>query len=560
MHLNLSETDNDDLMMEILFKLIILRFVDSYEKIYYLGYNVNIIIEIPNSFIDFDKKYLLLKSFKRIHINELSPLRLEENIKKIGDSPISIVAEVLSLYDSNRIETQNINLEQPIRKTAAECEEIINRHFKVKNKNYYQKINFIKILSVQFKKFTNCIYLNYDLVSQDEAPNINLQNIKRKKENLIKKARKNVIKNFIELTKVFTHSPFDTILLNQNKSMELFGTINENDAKMEEIQKLSNEVQEVFSFKKIKPSLVFFNRDGHSFSIISNNDKNDQEYKDLLELWNSQNPELYNNLNNPKWNDLIDYKNMKHEYVETVKKKNKFKKNIEIEVEHKDFLFEIQKLFSLDNFNISQIKQICEEKGNYTFTSDNYIKMVRILLNIEAKIPVILMGETGVGKTKLLEMLATLYGKGKLRWKKLNIHAGTTDQDIVSFIEKTTKEIERDGKENEVTWIFFDELNTCKSLGLLTEIMCNHTCLGKKINENFIFLGACNPYRLLTKNMRKSGLIYYNMKEKNLLNNLIYTVNTLPHSLLNFIFDFGSLQSEDEKNISQVQLNLFYPE
>ena len=77
--------------------------------------------------------------------------------------------------------------------------------------------------------------------------------------------------------------------------------------------------------------------------------------------------------------------------------------------------------------------------------------------------------------------------------------------------------------------------------------MCNHTYLGKKINENFVFLGACNPYRIITKNMKMSGLVYYNTKEKNKLNNLVYTVNPLPHSLLNFVFDFGSLKPEDEK-------------
>ena len=38
------------------------------------------------------------------------------------------------------------------------------------------------------------------------------------------------------------------------------------------------------------------------------------------------------------------------------------------------------------------------------------------------------MGETGVGKTKLLEMLATLYGNGVCNWKRLQIHAGTTDK------------------------------------------------------------------------------------------------------------------------------------
>jgi hypothetical protein len=36
------------------------------------------------------------------------------------------------------------------------------------------------------------------------------------------------------------------------------------------------------------------------------------------------------------------------------------------------------------------------------------------------------------------------------------------------------------------------------------------------------------------------------MKEISKLNNLVYTVNPLPHSLLNFIFDFTSLQPQDE--------------
>ena len=265
--------------------------------------------------------------------------------------------------------------------------------------------------------------------------------------------------------------------------------------------------------------MVFFNKDGGSLSIITNNDKKDKEYQDLKELWNSQ------NVDGKKKEELIDYKNMQHD----------------------KFVTQIKILFSLDTFSEQDIKDICVKLGNYIFVSDNFIKMVRILLNIEAKIPVILMGETGVGKTKLLEMLATLYGKGNLYWKKLQIHAGTTDKKIIKFIERVTKEVKEEGRENELTWIFFDEINTCNSLGLITEIMCNHTYLGKPINKNFVFLGACNPYRVLTKKMRESGLVYYNLKEKNKLNNLVYTVNPLPHSLLNFIFDFGSLQPEDEK-------------
>ena len=511
LHLDLSDTDNSDLMSEVLFELIILRYIISNNKIFYLGYDMNIIIEIPQGFVDYLEKYRILTLFKRVFIEKLSPLRLEENVKYIRDSPIAIVAEVLLLYEQNKINKINIDLDARINKKASEYEKIINRHFTVENQNYYQKMNFIKILSVQFKKFLTNIYL-----TPDDQENKNDNN-----REVIRKARANIIKNFIELSKVFTQSPFDTVLVKQIKSMKFFGKYEEDKAVQEGIDALADEKDKkmIFSFEQIKPSLVFFNQDGQSFSIISNNNKNDKEYKDLKELWNSNN---YTG----GVRELVDYKNMNHE----------------------DFLEQIKILFSLDNMSLEQLKSLCEKLGNYIFVADNFIKMVRILLNIQAKIPVILMGETGVGKTKLLEMLATLYGHGNLRWERLQIHAGTTDEKIVSFLEEVNKKVAKDKAENEITWIFFDEINTCNSLGLITEIMCNHTYLGKKLNENYVFLGACNPYRILTKKMRESGLVYYNMKEtSNKLNNLVYTVNPLPHALLNFVFDFASLQKEDEK-------------
>ena len=64
-------------------------------------------------------------------------------------------------------------------------------------------------------------------------------------------------------------------------------------------------------------------------------------------------------------------------------------------MQHEEYLEQIKKLFSLDKMHISDIQKLCEDLGNYIFVSDNFIKMVHILLNIEAKIPVILMGETG---------------------------------------------------------------------------------------------------------------------------------------------------------------------
>ena len=55
-------------------------------------------------------------------------------------------------------------------------------------------------------------------------------------------------------------------------------------------------------------------------------------------------------------------------------------------------------------------------------------------------------------------------------------------------------------------------------------------------------IGACNPYRILSEKNKKLELgLKRSKKEKN----LVYTVNPLPHSLLNFVIDFGELSKED---------------
>ena len=234
LHIDLSETDNDELMNEILFKLLILKYIDSYEKVFYLGNEINIIIEIPKGFVEFDKKYNLLNLFHKVIINELRPLRLEPDVKYIKDLPISIVSVVLSLYKHKKIGKNNIDLDKPITKNVAEYEKIINEYFQVENQNYYQKMNFVKILSIQFKKFTNSYFLNYE-----SACDLG-------KGEIIQKARISIIRNFIELTKVFSRSPFDTILVRQDHSRKLFGKYDDSQAKKEGILALANEIQDVF--------------------------------------------------------------------------------------------------------------------------------------------------------------------------------------------------------------------------------------------------------------------------------------------------------------------------
>ena len=100
-------------------------------------------------------------------------------------------------------------------------------------------------------------------------------------------------------------------------------------------------------------------------------------------------------------------------------------------------------------------------------------------------------------------------------------------------------------------------------MGLISELMCKHTYQGKKLPSNIVFIAACNPYRLSkNKANEKIGLNanQANQEKKNLdqkeqqrlkraMNStLVYTVNPLPHSILNFVFHFGNLTKEDERS------------
>ena len=93
--------------------------------------------------------------------------------------------------------------------------------------------------------------------------------------------------------------------------------------------------------------------------------------------------------------------------------------------------------------------------------------------------------------------------------------------------------------------------------------MCKHSYQGNKLPDNIVFIAACNPYRKKEKKGKNeeigldANLAFkekknLNEKEKEELNfnknDLVYLVNPLPHSLLNFVFDFGGLEEDDEEN------------
>ena len=137
--------------------------------------------------------------------------------------------------------------------------------------------------------------------------------------------------------------------------------------------------------------------------------------------------------------------------------------------------------------------------------------------------------------------IKSILNNGENTLEIVNIHPGITDDILCQIMEKVDQKA-KNMKDKEL-WLFFDEINTCLSLSLLTEIYINRTYNGKRFSDNIRLIGACNPYRKRKGNKEKYGLSRSNDNE----NELVYLVQPLPQSLLYYVFSFGSIDEEDEK-------------
>ena len=515
LHLDMNDSYNIELIREFLFSFLILKYFSENENIFFYGDEIKIKIEIPNSFINFFEVFPILNFFNRIHITHENKPNLI--ISKDIHSNIQIVSnymKYINQINQKDIIFGNINssgslnsiIAQPL--SQRECQDLILKNINILNPNYYQINSFINLVGEQLILFTNSIYLNTTQLNEIKQIKKNLDNI-----------RYFFVISLTLIIKHFITSSYDNIIKDQRIThFQQKGKIDMDKAKEFAIKNLLN--KKSFSIKNIKPSMIFINEDGQSISEIITCEKNTDEYKLLLAIYNS---------------DLIDERRGVLDYYK---------------LSAKDFLIEAKKVLDLKNpiddsdtpiiINDKRLKTIESITESYVFTADNFTKLILISLRLRTNIPVIMMGETGCGKTSLIKIIAELKN---IKLKILNIHAGIEDKDIIEFL-KDNKLFYNNNNNNEITWVFFDEINTCNSLGLLTEILLKNTCKGKKIKPNVKFIAACNPYRLNTQENEIIGL-YDETKHKK--RNLVYNVNPLPIPLLNFVFDFGTPEKEDIK-------------
>ena len=586
-HLDLYDSKQTDLMKDFLYSFLVTKLYGQSENLFYLSKKVKIVIEIPCGFVDFFNKYPLLSMFENrteMKIANLPPLI----VPKVINSNVQIVCNYLKLLNSGKLSETDliINgvslLKDDIKKMInedvfngdttkdaelldqKECDalikDLLKNKLKIKYPTYYQINSFINVFSGQLKNFS----MNFELTAA-----CLIERGKYLRDENFHKMREIMVKSFIQNTIHFTQGAFDKILTAQLETYKVkVEQGNYDEDKQEEVAvKALSEPGDIISCNKIDPPLVFFHEgEGQNFSIITNDNPNTEEYNKLLQLRIG----------------FVKYQNFAYQ-VNKINKREEEPKKLKhyTEFDRQELFWEeIKQILSLKNpvYNRDKkqegegkkLKSIEEIVGEYVFTADNFVKMILILLRIRENIPVIMMGETGCGKTSLIRKLSELINNGEKQMEILNIHAGITDEEIVNFlfkkkekdgveypsiIEKAKQLKEREEKiakaYNEEKqkyfkkklWVFLDEINTCNCMGLICELMTKHTCQGVELPDNIFFIGACNPYRYGQKGVDNYALKLKDVKEKN----LVYTVNPLPFSLLNFVFNFGNLTSEDEK-------------
>jgi hypothetical protein len=206
--------------------------------------------------------------------------------------------------------------------------------------------------------------------------------------------------------------------------------------------------------------------------------------------------------------------------------------------------------------------QPCTLTHGYVLTVDNLLKMLSIGLRLKYQMPVVIMGETGCGKSSLMRSMCTI-----LSWRlyTLNIHGGMQDKDIISWMTDVLRKVAAAPPLNAygqplMHVVFLDEVNTCNCMGLFNEMTCDGTMDGTPIPEGVRIVSACNPYRLRRTGRvagTETGLVFDhhdNVADENVgsgikdpLADLVYRVHPLPESMTDYVFDFGALSKATEE-------------
>lgn len=493
LHLDISSVSDVVLVNTMLFELLIIGSVASGTLIYHLPGDCPVFIEIANTI-----NHGLLISlpicmcFKNQNLSwDINRLIVSTEIL----SPLQIVCNYLSALDSRSLSKTNIlfigaNATATVL-SAPQCRQLIQRHFLSKCSNVTPSFAildaFIRVFAGQLLMFSNSTFFS-------------IQNLTDMGANLT--VRENLVTALL-----LAALEFSTRSVSPIKSAQAMTVRGPSSTVHNSSDSMVERVKGMVRWAETNHLIVTFNSlDFHTVSVL---------YRDMSAV--------------PK--NVIDLLQSQH-----FLRGGDFHLDDFSKMTHKELL--------------ERLERICRRSPlsstisfpDYVLTADNLLKMLLILLRIRAGIPVVIMGETGCGKTSLISFLATCM---EVNLKIMNFHAGISRDSILKFI-RSANDLASKSSSSQLWWVFLDEINTCDHLGLLNEIITRRTCLGEHLHSNLRILAACNPYRQRRTMAITSGLTT-KLGKQDEQSKLVYRVHPLPEPLLDFVWDYGTLDPTDER-------------
>ena len=415
--------------------------------------------------------------------------------------------------------------ENPI-PNAFKCLQTLLKYCSVEDPSWSELNHFSKFLNTQLRDCENSVYCNQNLAGNYSC---------------LAGLKKFVVKFMIRMSQDFATPSLNT----ETKAFEKLE--NEND--VFEMHQLRRRWETGFH------PYLFFNFDRVSMSFVHFNiDKK-------------------GNVCHPKTNKVILPMVMHCELVSTLKHDYKVNLNQDFDTLNRE-----KKLETL--FNVFGVKRKFDPlkkcfvnfdpDPTYELTTDNVLKMLAIQMRFRCRIPVVMMGETGCGKTRMIEFMSKLKAGHNDQIKNMlvvKVHGGITVSMIQKHVEAAVSLAEQNGDIE--TTLFLDEANTTEAIYAIKEIVCDLTIHGKPFfGTGLQIVAACNPYRKHDEQalelMEKSGLGFH-VKTENVtetfagipMRQLVYRVIELPPSMQPLVWDFGQLSDDTEITyIKQMVLKL----